>query len=125
MADEDYGEDFAGVEDLDFGLTTVSGPRVVAQDVARELITPKGALFYNRQYGNDVRRFLNAALPTNLGTIAASVEATALKDERVYNARASVSFANEALVIVLRLLLATGPFDMTLTVDKLSVELVT
>jgi phage baseplate assembly protein W len=114
----DYGISFAGVEDLDYALSTVTGPLAVAQDVARELTTPRGAVWYAPEYGNDVRRYLNAAVP-NSGTIAASVEATALNDDRVEDARARVTFINETLTINLRLFLASGPFDMVLTIDKL------
>lgn len=122
MADADYGVDFSGVEDLDFNLTTVSGPTAVAQAIARELLTPFGTLFYAPTYGNDVRRFLGAMI-TSPGSIAASVEATALKDQRVENARARVTFINETLTIEMRVFLAAGPFDMTLSVDKLKAEL--
>lgn len=118
----DYGEDFAGIDDVDYGLTTISGPALVAQDVARELGTPFGSVWYAREYGNDLRRYLNAVSP-NVGSVAASAESTALRDERVQRAFARVTFMAEVLTVQLRIYLASGPFDMTVTVDKLSVQL--
>lgn len=121
----DFGEDLAGVDDIDFALSTVTGMKAVGQAVARRLITPAGALFYDPDYGYDLRQFMNAAFIAQPSDLSARVEEEALKDERVLAARARVSFINGALTVRLVLETAFGVFPLTLTVDALSVQVLT
>lgn len=120
----DYGIDLAGVLDLDANLTVVRGPLAVAHALARRLTTPAGGLFYAPTYGYDLRRFLNeVSLPP--GAVASGVETEALKDERVLSASAAVTLINETLTATLQFETADGPFELTLTVSALSIDLFT
>lgn len=117
-----YGSDFAGVEDLDPNLTVVEGPAAVAVAVARRFLTPAGGLFYDRNFGFDVRRLLNAPI-RSIPELTFRLQAEARKDQRVEDADVRVVRAQEALYIGITLTLATGPFTFAIRVTKLSVEL--
>lgn len=114
-----YGEDLGGIEDLDFGLHSVTGRLGVAQALARRLVTPAGALPYDPEYGLDLRSYINAGFVIAPGDLADAVAAEVLKDERVLAATARVVFAQQALSVFLRVDLGTGPFNLTLQVSAL------
>lgn len=118
----DYGRDLAGVADLSFALPEVIDSRLgVAQSIARRLQTD--VLFYDPEYGYDLRRLLSAAAVPELGgQVEHRVEQEALKDERVRRARARVTRFAETLDV--RLQIATydeGSFELTLGVSELDV----
>jgi hypothetical protein len=120
----DLGTDIGGVMDLDPSLAPVSGRRALIEAVARRLVTPRGALWYDASYGYDLRQFLNgiAAAPSQ---IVAGVVEQAEADERVVGAQASATFINNTLVVKLALLDGSGPFAFTLKVSQVTVELLT
>jgi hypothetical protein len=93
----------------------------VVEAILRRLQTPRGGLWYDRDYGADVRQFLNGS--RSKFAVAAVVEAEALKDERVEEASADVTFTDTTLEIVLRIVTAAGPFDLTIGVSDLTVAL--
>src|SRR5690606_21919495 len=117
----DLGADIAMVEnedgalDLDpyFGLA--SQREALAQAIARRLMTERGSLFYDLNFGTDVRSWLNAAIDeTGLFRIRTAVEAEAMKDERVERARAEVEIEDSGQRIAVRLYLtdSAGPFQL-------------
>lgn len=119
-----YGRDLYGVEDLSYALHEVQDQRLgVAQAIGRRL---QSLLYYDDDYGYDMRQLLSAAmLPELTGQIEHRVEEEALKDERVARARATVNRSDNGETIDVRLqvaLYAQGPFVLTLTVDQLSVK---
>ena len=122
---DEYGRDLACVDDLSYALHEIrEGKRGIAESVARRLQV--SALFYGKNYGYDLRQHLGAAVVDSPGDIEAGVEAEALKDERVSEAHAVVTYndTNESLQVSIRLVAySVGPFDMTLQVTQLSVEL--
>jgi phage baseplate assembly protein W len=122
---EELGSDISGVNDLDPNLTVVAGRRGLAEAVARRLGTMRGSLVGDPDYGTDLRLFLNA--PAQGARVAAAVEAEALKEERLENAQAIVTFLPQSNTINVDLVLtdADGPFDLTLAVSAVSVELLT
>lgn len=103
-------------------LREVEGPRCVIENIASRLISPRGCLWYDPAYGFDVRQFLSGHVQ-DTGRIAAGVEEQAEQDERVNSASARVTFVDRSLKIELSLLLSEGTFDYTLTVDKVSGQL--
>lgn len=119
----DFGADISTYPDLDVTFTPITGRRVVAEAVARRLITPNGGgLFYDQTFGFDTRGLLNAPITTaDLAVIAARVEQEALKDERVLGCSATVTFDTTqtpgVLSIRCLLTLATGPFALTLKIS--------
>jgi hypothetical protein len=122
----DLGLDLSGVDDLSPQMTEVSGRLGLIQSIARRLQTPNGGLFYDPDYGYDVRRFLSAVV-VNSGELASSVEAEALKDERVAQATATVVFSasSSSLLIKLEIADSGGPFAFVLAVSAVTVELLT
>lgn len=119
----DFGSDISTFPDLDASFALRTGPHVVGEAIARRLITPRGGLFYDPQYGFDTRMLLNDAIPASrLATIASQVEAEALKDERVLACTASATFNAQAgtLAIKCLLTLASGPFSFVLTVGQVA-----
>lgn len=121
----EHGVDYACVTDLDPSLTLRDTRVTLGESCARRIITPRGGLFYDRDYGNCVRRFLHAS-GFSANQIARFVEAEILKDERVNAVAADVEFdtQTETLTIRIRVKPVTNEiFDLTLSVDDLTVEL--
>lgn len=126
MADLTFGTDISGVTDLDKGFSLVSGPRCLAQAIARRLTTRRGGLFYAPDYGLDVRDMIEER--QTAATIAQWQQAIANeceKDERVERATATVTLntATNTAAITVRIETAAGPFRLTLAVTSLTVEL--
>jgi hypothetical protein len=118
----DYGSDFGGVMDLSPSLGLVSGRLALAQAIARRLTTPRGSLFYDPDYGYDLRQHLNAPAP-RLGVVEAQTSTEVLKDERVLDVEVDVTFTEGLLSVTLRLFDAGGPFSLVLNVSQVTVEL--
>jgi hypothetical protein len=93
----DLGSDFAGILDVDAALTVVSGWRNLGNALGRRLTTANGALFYDPDYGYDLRSLLNAAL-RNTTHIASRIIQEMLKDTRVQKATAIVTFSGDTIV---------------------------
>jgi hypothetical protein len=91
MAD-DFGTDFAGVEDIDANWTFLGdGNSIVAltHALARRYMTPRGGLFYDQSYGLDLRSFISETY--NPSTVETMIAAEARKDERVDDATATIA----------------------------------
>lgn len=116
----DFGTDIT--EELTW--RPVSGLENLARAIARRYITPRGALWYAPGYGLDLRRYLNEAMtPELLEEMRILVEQEAEKDPRVRFAEASVAPEPDHRVrVALRLETDQGPFDLILSVDRVSVE---
>lgn len=112
------GTDFSCIEDLDADLSVVSGPEAHAQAIARRLITDRGGLFYDRSYGRNLKRYLNASV-SDIGTLQAQIEREALEDGRTDTARATVTLTGRTLTTVLRIRAKTGEaFRLTLDITE-------
>lgn len=123
------GTDFAGIDDLDADLSLVSDEEGHAQAIATRLTTDRGGLFYDRSYGLNLNRFLNATV-SDVGTLAARIEREALEDERTETASAEVTLDGRALTTVLRIRAKTGQsfrltFDVTETGATAAFQLLT
>lgn len=118
----DFGVDISALPDLDFRLK--SGLPNLAEAIARRYITPRGALWYAPGYGLDLRRYLNEAMtPELLEEMRILVEQEAEKDPRVLLAEARVALEpGHRVRVALRLETDEGPFDLVLSVDRVSVE---
>lgn len=123
----DFGTDINGTSDLDPACGTVSGTAALGQALARRLETPRGALWYDADYGTDVRGRLNDALRggSALHALQADIEAECEKDKRVRRASATLIFtaSSSALSVTIRCELASGPFTFVLSADALTVAL--
>jgi len=115
----DYGSDISGLGDLSPALEEADGRRALIESIGRRLSTPRGALFYDQSYGYDLRQYLSGIYPGS-GPIASGVLEQVEADERVLTADADVSMVGEALSIGVRIVDGGGPFDLTLTIDKVT-----
>lgn len=124
-----YGLDLACVSDLDPGFVIVTGRRLLAEAIARRLQTPRGTLIDDGNYGYDVVGELGDDLaPSDLGRIAAAIEAECAKDERVVSARATVTLQVpgqplNGLIVTVLLQDGSGPFPLVLAVSSVTVAL--
>lgn len=120
----DFGVDISALPDLDFRLQ--SGLPNLAEAVARRLMTPRGGLFYDPDYGLDLRQYLNEALTDEVRyEIETLVAAECEQDERILAANATVVEGPpqaRALRILIELETAEGPFRLLLGVNAVSVE---
>lgn len=121
----DYGTDFACVDDLETTLVTVSGSRVVAEAVARRLLTPTGRLIGDANYGYNLGDWCGADVgPRDIDEIQAACAAEAEKDERVLSASCVATFAADVLTVTLTgFLLTSEAFSLVLAVSAVTVEI--
>lgn len=115
------GSDLSCVRDLTAQMAEVSGRRCLAEALARRLITPRGALFYDKNYGYDVTAFLGADVsPQDVHRIEASVTAEFQKDERVTSASVRAQFVAPTQVDAARSGIVSNPLPGTAGVLVLS-----
>lgn len=120
----DAEHDVSTFPDLDPTFAEVHGTRAVAEAIARRLMTPRGTLDYDPDYGFDVRELLSAAVDERrLFWVRAEIEAEAEKDERVRGATATLERTADAIVVTLALETAEGPFRLTLGIDDVTVAI--
>ena len=95
-----------GAADLDISFTTISGPRAVAEHVARRLISPPGS-YDDPDWGFDINSWLNAnLLPQDLDAFEAAVRNEVLDVEGVDDAKITTTLdATAGLVCVIELTL--------------------
>lgn len=122
MANE-FGVDISCIQGLDPSLTLVGGTTVLAQGLARRLTTPRGGLFYDPNYGYNVRNLLGATLSaTELFAVQSLIEAECEQDERVRDARAVVTLTGEQLSIAVDISSSLAPFRFVLSVSNLTAD---
>lgn len=109
--------------DIDAALTVVSGWRNLGNALARRLTTPYGSLFYDPDYGYDLRALLNAAV-RDTGRIAARIVKEMLKDKRVARATADVRFDGDTITVHIGITpKGENPaFSMVMNVSQVTVE---
>jgi hypothetical protein len=126
-----FGSDFSALDDLDPALTFLSGPEgerlAFKQAIARRFTTPRFGLFYDPTYGLDLRGYLSDT--ESKETVETMAAAEARKDQRVRDAIVTISeqrAADNSLTwfVAIKVVPQDGPtFDMTMTVDAVTVEL--
>lgn len=107
-------------------FTLVSGRTNLGWAIARRLMTPRGGLFYDPDYGFSLVALLSSgAAPQAVLSVGSQIETEALKDERVLEASADLSFDDRTrkLTITLSLTDADGPFVLILAATAVTVEL--
>jgi phage baseplate assembly protein W len=122
----DFGTDLHCADDLDPTMPEVTGRVALVQAILRRLSTPPGSLFYDPDYGIDVREYVGEGLDAaDLFYVQTEIERECLKDERVRAAQARVSLdaSTGVLTISLQLRDATGPFRLVLSVDQVTLTL--
>jgi hypothetical protein len=104
----------------------ISGRRVLVEAIARRFETPRGSLFYDSDYGLDLRAYVGEGFDSSeVFELQASIEAECLKDERVNAARARVTMnaATGELRVLLSIEAGDGPFRFVLSVSDVSVAI--
>jgi hypothetical protein len=122
----DFGVDAACVEDVDSTFTLASGLQNVGMAQARRFITPRGGLFYDPDYGLDLREFLNAGVTdAQIANLPDDIRAEAEKDERIAKATVDLLFdrAAETMRITIVNQTAAGPFTLVMGISSVTVEI--
>lgn len=122
----DFGTDFQFLAGLNPSLSLTSGVATLGQDIAHRLMTPRGGLFYDPDYGTDLRVYLNAPMTSQtLGALVNDATSECLKDERVQTCVVTPAFdaASSTLNLGFSCLTADGPFTFIISVTKASVAL--
>ena len=126
------GTDFAGIDDIDADLSVTDGRIGLAQAIATRLGTPRFGLYYDGNYGYDLRSEIGKPQGAANRVTAHRIETETLKDERISDASASVEYvqvadapdqSNDTLTITLSITDDDGPFELVLSVDDVSVSL--
>lgn len=117
-----FGTDISVIPDLNFGLK--SGLANLIEALIRRLTTPLGGLFYDPEYGLDLREFVqqswNRATKFELEIRAV---AQCEQDERVLAAEVEATQIDlERIQVKVRGETAEEPFTLILAVSKVSVE---
>lgn len=119
-------------EGLDPAFTAISGARAFVEGLARRLTTPRGGLIgppgdqYDPAQGILIHNYLNKDIDAgDISVIQMTIEAELKKDERVLDATAIPTFSSDSGTLTLDIsgVGATGPFQFTITVDKLTAAL--
>lgn len=125
----DFGTDSSVNPRLNFEL--VSGRRNLAEALLRRLKTPRGGLWYDPNYGTDIRQYLNHEYDPEGVEIAFEIEQKVIsevtKDPRVKSAVCrfmSGGLADRYGKIHLVVTTAAGPFDLVLSIDQITGEVV-
>lgn len=119
----EIGPTWAGFEDIRQDLGKVEGDAALAEELARRFSTQ--FLWYDPEYGEDLRRFVNAIDP-GPGVVERLVEAQALLDERVDDAEVEVRREDNGKSLFIDINVTKGDgtnFPLTLKVSELTVEI--
>lgn len=111
---------------LDPLLGLVDGTDNLGQALVHRLSTPRGGLFYDPNYGTDLRAYCNDSINSSkLASAKADAQAECVKDERVLSCLALVNFnfALKTLSVEVAVQTAAGPFVLVLAVTSVTVEL--
>lgn len=122
----DLGQDVSCFSGLDPSFTLVGGLANLGQALLHRLQTPRGGLFYDSNYGTDIRAYCNDTITAEkIAQVAAAVQAECVKDERVEACSASVNFdfTTKTLNIGLTGSTSSGPFQFILAVTSVTIEL--
>lgn len=122
----DYGTDFDCTSDLNPAMPLVTGRVALVQALYRRLITPRGGLWYDPNYGVGVQGMLNAGLtPSQLSRIGSLVDAEFAKDDRVVASTTTATFAGGVLSLTAIISDGSGPFPLSVAVSSVTVALLT
>lgn len=112
--------------------TTSVGPRFtlatefdcLAGALVRRLISPRGSLPWAPNDGTDLRDFLNhASTPAGKFALERAAQDECEKDERVTSCSASSVFSNGTATLTLGIVTASGPFQLVLLVEALTIQI--
>jgi hypothetical protein len=105
-----------------------ASPTAVGQAVVRRYITPRGGLIDDANYGFDLRGYVNhGTTQETITQLSGQIRAEAVKDERVSDAAAELSFDTRMMSVSLPLTLsdpAATPYDLVFFVTADGVQII-
>ncbi len=125
-----WGTDLSCVTDVTERMSEVdpAKPTAVGQAVVRRYITPRGGLIDDANYGFDLRGYVNhGTTQETITQLSGQIRAEAVKDERVEDAVAELSFDTRMMSVALTLTLsdpAATPYEMVFFVTADGVQLI-
>lgn len=124
----DYGTDLFGVDDLDELGRDVTGIDVLRQAIARRLMTPRGWLLDDPNYGLDLRQYLSDSIDAaKLMQLQSAVRAELLKDQRILTCNVVATMSGGPSARAVRLVVdgesRQGPYDAVVEVSKVTAQL--
>lgn len=122
----DYGQDLSCMTDLDPVMRLVSGVELMRQVAFRRLYCRQGSLLSDPTAETlDVRDFMGMAVESGgLSKIQGLCQAALLGDARIDSAVVIATFSNATRKLTLQISCtgSNGPFELTLAVSALTVE---
>lgn len=120
----DWGRDLSCITDLDTELSESTGHQVLAEALARRVITPNNTLLDDPAYGFDLTQYVNDDIDKRtLAEIAQRTRGQFLEDDRVRDAVVEISFTGGLLIVAATIYTFAAPFRLTLSVDQVDVTL--
>lgn len=119
---DDFGTDLSLDPDLSFDF--VSGYDNLLEALMRRLTTPEGSLFYDADYGLDIREWLNEAVTDEvIEELRQAIVEQLESDSRVLTAEVAVKQQESRYLLIGAIVETTnGPFELVLAADQVKVE---
>lgn len=92
-----FGLDTFAVTSEPYEDELINDQLALIQACCRRLITPRGALWYDENYGTDIRQFSSDIAP--LGLVESAVISELLKEEAVTRVQVKATRENESLLL--------------------------
>jgi hypothetical protein len=120
-----YGRDLSCVDDLEDSMLEVDGWRALGEALARRLITPRGGLLDDENYGFDVTDYLNDDLigAGDIAKIAAGIDAEFAKDERILRSKTTITYLAGVITAASSITTLEGPFALVLGISDVTVSI--
>lgn len=123
---DQYGRDLAGVADVDQLFMEIEGDDAMVEALARRLITPRGTLIDDDDYGLDLRSYINRKMSEpELAALPSAVANELRKDEGVLDVSCVLTTFDVGQLIELEIEVDRGDgplqFTFALTPSKVSV----
>lgn len=126
IAVDDFGTDISNITDISKDFALASSLDNLGKALLRRLSTPRGGLFYDDEYGLDIRSYLSAGMnQPELLAFTAAVGGECLKDDRIKDCTVDASYRQADFTLTLRLLCETefGPYRLVLAVSAVTIEI--
>ncbi len=127
LSDANYGTDTAATTDTSPVWGIASGTTNLAYSLVRRLSTPRGGLFYDLNYGTDLRAYVNRRISgAAVNNLPADISAECAKDDRVQATTETVAFTSQtrALTVAIEVQPIVGQaFTLILAATSVNVTL--
>lgn len=116
----DFGSEISCVQDIAADGRPAVGSIIVGEACMRRLLTPRGRLIDDPNYGFDLTGYVHDDMgPRDIAALQVGATAECLKDERVQSADVkAVLTAAGLLTVTIALTTSLGPFRLVLSVSS-------